>query len=138
MVKSDLILLRMQLKLTTCSLEADMNLLVLSLFIEMMICLYKRPLVVMLILDLSELLKIDLLSSIVFLFESSEKFFLILKILLMFLDEIWAYNSLIDSTVFLFLSGMFFPWNFDFSRTFFNSLRGSWDRKSFKKLSFLC
>ena len=88
MVKSDLILLRMQLKLTTCSLEADMNLLVLSLFIEMMICLYKRPLVVMLILDLSELLKIDLLSSIVFLFESSEKFFLILKILLMFLDEI--------------------------------------------------
>ena len=135
MVKSDLILLRMQLKLTTCSLEADMNLLVLSLFIEMMICLYKRPLVVMLILDLFELLKIDLLSSMVFLFESSKKFFLILKILLMFLDEIWAYNSLIDSTVFLW---MFFPWNFDFSRTFFNSLRESWDRKSFKKLSFLC
>ena len=73
-----------------CSLEEIMNLLALLLFIDTMICFCDGPLVVILILDLglSNFLKIELLSSLIFLFDSSRKFSLIFRILLMFLDEI--------------------------------------------------
>ena len=72
------------------SLEAVMNLLALLLLIGMIICLWDRPLVIILILGLglSDLLKIDLLSSLIFLFKSFGKFSLISRILLIFLDEI--------------------------------------------------
>lgn len=78
------------MKLAICSLETDMNLLVLLLLRGTVICLHEGLLVVILILglDLSELLKINLLSFTIFLFKSSGKFSLILRILLMFLDEI--------------------------------------------------
>ena len=66
-----------------------MNLLVLSMLIGIIICLCDEPLVVMLIsgLGLSILPKIGLLISLIFLLKSSEKFFLILRILPMFLDN---------------------------------------------------
>ena len=32
---------------------------------------------------------------------------------------------------------MFLLWNIDFSRTFFNDLEGSWNRRSLKKLASL-
>ena len=89
-VRLDLVLLRVQLKLAIYSLKANMNLLALLLLMGMIICLCKELLVVMLILglSLSELLKINLLSFTIFLFKSSRKFSLILRILSMFLDEI--------------------------------------------------
>ena len=73
-----------------CSLEEVMNLLVLLLLMGAMICFYNRPLVVILILGLglSNFLKIKLLSSLIFLFDSSGKFSLIFRMLLMFLDKI--------------------------------------------------
>ena len=89
-VRSDLILLRDWLRLATCSLEEVMNLLVLLLLMETIICFYNGPLVVILILGLGlfDFLKIELLSSSIFLFNSSEKFFLIFRILSMFLNKI--------------------------------------------------
>jgi len=73
-----------------CSLDNDMNLLVLLESIGMIICLYEGFLVVMLILGLglSVLLKIILFNSLIFLFDSSGKISLILRIFLIFLDEI--------------------------------------------------
>ena len=67
-----------------------MNLLALLLFINTMICFCDGLLVVILILDLglSNFLKIELLSSSIFLFDSSRKFSLIFRILSIFLDEI--------------------------------------------------
>jgi len=87
--RSDLVFLRNWLKLETYSLKTDMNLLVLSMLIGIMICLCDGFLVVMLILglSLSVLPKIDLLISSIFLLESSEKFSLILRILPIFLDN---------------------------------------------------
>ena len=87
--RSDLVFLRDWLKLETCLLEADMNLLMLSILIGIMICLHNEPLVVILILGLglSILPKIDLLISSIFLLESLGKFSLILRILPMFLDD---------------------------------------------------
>jgi len=125
--RSDLIFLRDWLKLETCSLKADINLLALSMLIGIIICLHDGPLVVMLILglSLSILPKIDLLISSIFLLESLEKFFLISRILPMFLDDTWAYKGLPNSAVLLFLLGVFFLWNFDLARTFFNGLEGS-------------
>ena len=116
-----------------------MNLLVLSVLIEIMIYLSDRPLVIMLILGLglSILPKIDLLISSIFLLESSEKFFLILRILSMFLNDTWAYKGLPNSAALLFLSEVFFSWNFDLARTSFDGLRESWDRESFVKLASL-
>jgi len=73
-----------------CSLDNDMNLLVLLESIGMIICLYEGFLVVILILGLglSVLLKIILFNSLIFLFDSSGKISLILRIFLIFLDEI--------------------------------------------------
>ena len=48
----DLIVLRAQLMLTTCELESLMNFLVISLFIGMITCFLKGPLVVIVILSL--------------------------------------------------------------------------------------
>jgi len=43
----------------------------------------------------------------------------------MFLDDTWAYKDLPNSAVLLFLLWVFFLWNFDLARTFFNGLGGS-------------
>ena len=89
-VRSVLVFFKEQLRFTTCSLDTDMNLFVLSVLMGMIICFLERPLVIILILGLglSTLPNIVLLISSIFLFESSGKFFLILKILLMILEEI--------------------------------------------------
>ena len=52
MVRFDLVLLRVWLRLVMYSFEAVMNLLALLLLMGMMICLWDEPLVVMLILGL--------------------------------------------------------------------------------------
>ena len=52
MVRFDLVLLRVWLRLVMYSFEAVMNLLALLLLMGMMICLWGEPLVVMLILGL--------------------------------------------------------------------------------------
>ena len=66
-----------------------MNLFALSVLMGMIICFLKGPLVIILILGLglSTLLNIVLLISSIFLFKSLGKFFLIFKMLLMFLEE---------------------------------------------------
>ena len=89
-IRLDLVFLRDWLKFAMCSLNDDMNLLVLSEFIDIIICLHERLLVIMLILglSLSVLLKIILFNSLIFLFDSSGKFFLILMIFPIFLDKI--------------------------------------------------
>ena len=68
----------------------DINFLVLSLPMRTMTCLQEDLLVIILILgfSLSVLLQIDLLSSLIFLVDSSRKFFLIFRILLTFFDKI--------------------------------------------------
>ena len=89
-IRSDLVFLRDQLKFAMCLLNNDMNLLVLSELIGMIICLYEELLVVILILglSLSVLLKIVLFNSLIFLSDSSGKISLILRIFLIFLDKI--------------------------------------------------
>ena len=89
-VRSDLVFLRVQLRLVICLLEVFIIFLALSLPMETIICLQEEPLVIMLILglDMLELLKINLLSSLIFLFESFGNFSLILRILLIFFEEI--------------------------------------------------
>ena len=82
-------LFKEQLRFTICLLDTDMNLFVLFIPIEIMICFLEGPLVIILILGLglSALLNIVLLISLIFLFKSLEKFSLIFKILPMFLEE---------------------------------------------------
>ena len=89
MERSDLVLLRAQLKFAICLLEFTINLLALSILIGMIICFQDGPLVIILILGwgLSVLLKIVLLTSSIFLFDNSGKFSLIWRMLLMFLDD---------------------------------------------------
>ena len=89
-IRLDLVFLRDQLKFAMCLLDDDMNLLALSEPIGMIICLHKGPLDIMLILGLglSAFLKIVLFNSLIFLFDSLGKFFLILRIFPIFLDEI--------------------------------------------------
>ena len=130
-IRSNLVFLRDWLKFAMCLLDDDMNLLVLSEPIGMIICLCERPLVVMLILglSLSVLLKIVLFNSLIFLFNSSGKISLILRIFLIFLDKIWAYEGLLDSATSLILPWVFLPWNLDFSKTSFKDLGESWGMK---------
>ena len=137
--RSDLVFLRDWLKLETCLLEADMNLLILSMLIGIMICLHDESLVIMLILGLGLFIlpKVNLLISLIFLLESLEKFSLILKILPIFLDDTWVYKGLPNSAALLFLLGVFFPWNFNLARTFFDGLGESWGGGSFVKLASL-
>ena len=121
-----------------CLLNNDMNLLVLSELIGMIICLYEELLVVILILglSLSVLLKIVLFNSLIFLSDSSGKISLILRIFLIFLDKIWVYKGLPDFATSLILLWVFLPWNLDFSRTSFEGLGGSWGIK-FREVSWL-
>ena len=111
----------------------------LSMLMGIMICILKGPLVIILILGLglSALSNIILLISLIFLFKSSEKFFLIFRILPIFLEETWVYKGLPISTVFWFLLGAFLLWNLDFSRTSFNSLEESWGGGSLEKFASL-
>ena len=120
-----------------CSSESAIILLVLLLLIGTIICFQDKPLVTMLILVLcfSDILKIDLLICLIFLWESSGKFSLILRIVSMFFDKIWAEDSFEVSTIFPILLGMFFPWNFNFAKTSFDGLGESWDRCSFEKFT---
>jgi len=66
-----------------------MNLFALFILMETIICFLEGPLVIILILGLglSALLNIILLISLIFLFKSSEKFSLVFRMLLMFLEE---------------------------------------------------
>ena len=123
-MRSVLGFLKEQLRFATCLLDANMNLFALSILMGMIICFLDRLLVVMFILglSLSTLPNIVLLIFSIFLFESSEKFFMIL---LIFFEETCAYKGLLFSMAFWFLLDAFLPWNLDFSRTFFEGLRGS-------------
>jgi len=66
-----------------------MNLFALFILMETIICFLEGPLVIILILGLglSALPNIILLISLIFLFKSSEKFSLVFRMLLMFLEE---------------------------------------------------
>ena len=77
------------LRFTIYLLDANMNLFALSILIGTIICFLEGPLVIILILGLGlfALPNIVLLISLIFLFESLEKFSLIFKILPMFLEE---------------------------------------------------
>jgi len=72
------------LRFTMCLLDANMNLFALSVLIGMMICFLEDLLIIILILGLG----LSALPNIsIFLFKSLGKFFLIFKMLLMFLEE---------------------------------------------------
>ena len=131
-IRSDLMPLRVHLRFVICSFEAIINLLVLLLLIRTMTYLWEGLLVVILILGFgfSNLLKINLFSSLIFMFESSGKISLILRILLILFKETCASESLVISTVFLSWPGVFFPWNF-------NGLGRSWGRDNFENLTGL-